>query len=113
MGILDVGAGTPAKPILARKEIPHFAHIDGLFRDSTKISEVALKVDVQVEAKEEMHMHPAADWKIQGMIRREVAPPSPSGGPSLDGAKSTIHAMKGARPRVLLPLVFKSKDLGL
>jgi hypothetical protein len=48
-----------------------------------------------------LHMHPATNWTIQDTIRRrEVAPPSPSGAPSLDGVKSTIHAMKGARPRV-------------
>lgn len=36
MGILDVIAKAPTKLILARKEMPHFTHISGLFRDSTK-----------------------------------------------------------------------------
>jgi phosphoribosylaminoimidazole carboxylase len=124
--ILDVGAEAPAKQILA-PTTRNLAHIDGSFRDPTKIRELASKVDVltveiehidvdvleEVEAEVKVHPAPSTIRTIQDKFRQKVHLQSHALpiAPFFDIAESTIQGIKEAAARLGLPLMLKSKTL--
>jgi phosphoribosylaminoimidazole carboxylase len=122
--ILDVGTDAPAKQILA-PTTPDLAHIDGSFRDSPKIHELASKVDVLTveiehidadaleDAQVEVHPTPSTIRTIQDKYRQKVHLQSHAipVAPSVDIPEPTIQGIKEAAARLGLPLMLKSKTL--
>ncbi|VDC04033.1 unnamed protein product [Peniophora sp. CBMAI 1063] len=123
--ILDVGAQSPAKQILAQQQ-----HIDGAFSDPVKIRELAAKVDVLTveiehvnvdvleevqnnsEKKVEVHPSPSTIRIIQDKYRQKEHL-SKYGLPVATSISvdSTVQAIEVAANTLGLPLMLKAKTL--
>lgn len=125
--ILDVGAHSPAKQILAPIS-PETSHIDGSFTDPTKILELASRVDIltveiehvdvnvleKVQASSSIQIHPSPstiriiqDKFVQKQHLKSadvpVAPYQP--------IESNLNAIRAASEKLGLPLMLKSRTL--